>query len=110
MRRVIVITLLLGLAVCTASASGSRDGRDYIERQEFSYPLAESGRVFLKNNVGEVRVHASNQNTVRIVAIKRAKDCDNATGAARVAELQVKIDAFPNEVRVRGEWPDHTIT
>lgn len=83
---------------------------DYTVRQEFTYPLAENGRIFLKSEVGEVRVHASDRRDVRIVAVKRARNSDEHNGPGRVAELRVEVHATPAEVSVRGIWPDWSLT
>ena len=84
--------------------------KDFTERQEFTYPLAENGRVFLKNEVGEVRLRASDRKDVHIVALKRARDSDQRDGPQRVAELRVQVSAASGEVRILGRWPERDLT
>lgn len=101
MRRLLAVAALLFLALPVLA-------RDYTERKEFIHPLAENGRFYLKNEIGEVILRASDRKDVRIVAILKAKDSDESSGPRRVHELRVEVKATPDQVRVRGRWPDRS--
>lgn len=80
--------------------------RDYTERQEFTYTLAPNGRFYLKSEVGEVRVRASDRKDVHIVVTKLARNEDEQSGPRQVSRLRVDVSARDDEVRVRAVWPE----
>lgn len=83
---------------------------DYTERQVFTHPLAADGKVYLKNDIGEIHITFSDRNDVRIVAIKKARDSDSHNGPARLSELHVEVRNSPSEIRIRGDWPHRDAT
>ena len=104
------VPILAGAFCLLTLPAWADSNRDYTERQEFTCPLAENGRVSLKSEVGEVRVHASDRRDVHIVAVKRAKNSDEHNGPGRVSELRVEVHPTPGQVSVRGIWPDRSFT
>ena len=83
---------------------------DYTERKVYTHPLAADGRVYLKNDVGEIHITVSDRKDVRIVATKKARDSDQHSGPSRVAELHVDVRNSPDEIRIRGDWPHRDAT
>ena len=101
--RVLLPLCLLALAVPAVAG-------DYTQTQEFTHLLSAGGRVYLKNEVGEVHVKATDRKDVHIVVVKRARDSDQHSGPSRVAELRVEVSHSADEVRIRGTWPDRDMT
>jgi hypothetical protein len=83
---------------------------DYTERQVFTHPLAAGGKVYLKNDVGEIHVTTSGRSDVRIIAVKKARDSDEHSGPGRLKELRVQVNTSPDEIRIRGVWPHRDVT
>lgn len=83
---------------------------DYTERQVFTHRLAADGKVYLKNDIGEIHITFSDRKDVRIVAIKKARDSDSHSGPSRLAELRVDVRHSPDEIRIRGYWPHRDAT
>lgn len=100
--RTLVALCLLALAVPAVAG-------DYTQTQEFTYPLASGGRVYLRNEVGEVHVKATDRKDVHILVIKKARESDVHSGPSRVAELHVDVSPSAAEIRIRGSWPDRDV-
>ncbi len=88
---------LLTFALCTLTEAREE------QREEFhqTYPLAAKGRVSLKNINGDVRITAWDRNEVKIDAIKHART------AERLADIAIKIDAAPESIRIKTEYPEN---
>jgi hypothetical protein len=97
-KTVLALTLLAALA-----HAGNRN--DYVEKTDYVHPLAANGRLILRNEVGDIRIHASDRNDVRITAIRRAHNTSESEGPSRVKELEVQVEHSESEVRVTGSHP-----
>jgi DUF4097 and DUF4098 domain-containing protein YvlB len=71
---------------------------DETERFEQTYPLNPNGRVSVSNINGSITVEAWDRNEVKLVAVKTADT------RARLAEVQIKIDARPDYLRVETDY------
>jgi DUF4097 and DUF4098 domain-containing protein YvlB len=76
------------------------------ETEEFhqTYPLSANGRVELSNINGAVHITAWDRNEVKVDATKRA------WSKKRLEEAKIQIDAKPNSISIRTEYPDHNNT
>jgi hypothetical protein len=104
MRKIVLaITLVAALA-----HAGNRD--DYKERSDSVHPLASNGRLVLKNEIGDIRIHVTDRSDVKITAVKRARNSSESEGPSRVKELEVHIEPSANELRITGSWPRHSFS
>jgi hypothetical protein len=89
----------------SASSSSLTQPREQL-REEFQheYPLTANGIIDLENITGSVHVRAWDQNTVKIDAIKRAYS------RQRITEVEIKIDASPNAIHIKTQYPYSTTT
>lgn len=71
---------------------------DETERFEQTYPLNPNGRVNVSNVNGSIIVEAWDRNEVKLVAVKIADTRE------RLAEVQIKIDARPDYLRVETDY------
>src|SRR6266478_297552 len=102
-KTVVALTVLLSATLAYA-------GHDFTERTEKSFPLAANGRLVVRSEIGDIRIHASDRRDVKIVAVKRARDASDDEGARRVARMHLNFAASANEVRVTVEWPSRSIS
>ena len=102
-KTVLALTLLAALA-----HAGNRN--DYVEKTDYVHPLAANGRLVLKNEIGDIRIHATDRSDVHITAIRRAHNTSEAEGPSRVRELEVRVERSAGEVRVTGSRPRHTLS
>ncbi len=72
------------------------------ESEEFhhSYSISSTGRIELDNVNGSVQIKAWDKNEVKVDAIKRADTKE------RLQEATIKIDAGPDSISIRTEYPD----
>jgi hypothetical protein len=98
---------VLALTVLTALAHAG--SRDYVEKTNYVRPLATNGRVVIRNEIGDIRIHATDRSDVLITAIRRAHNTTEAEGPWRVKELEVRVEPSAGEVRVTGSQPHHSL-
>jgi hypothetical protein len=103
--RKIALSLMLLAALAHA---GNRN--DYAERTDYVHPLAANGRLVVKNEIGDIRIHATDRADVRITAIRRAHNTSEVNGPSRVKELEVRVEPSAGEVRVTGSRPRHSLS
>jgi DUF4097 and DUF4098 domain-containing protein YvlB len=72
------------------------------ETEEFhqTYPLSSTGRIELQNINGSVQITAWDKNEIKVDAIKHADSKE------RLQEATIKIDAAPDSISIRTEYPD----
>ena len=102
-KTVLALTLL-------ATFAHAGDRNDYTEKTDSVVPLAANGRLVLKNEIGDIRIHATDRADVRITAIRRAHNSSESEGPSRVKELQVRVEPSVGEVRVTGSWANHSFS
>src|SRR5512133_2382397 len=71
-------------------------------RGEFhqTYPLAADGSVSLRNLSGAVHISTWNQNTVKVDAIKTARNQE------RLQEAKIVVENAPDRVVIRTKYPN----
>lgn len=71
-------------------------------KEEFhqTYPINANGRVSIENINGEVRIKVWDRAAVQVDAVKRAYKKE------RLAEATIEVNASPETVRIRTEYPD----
>ncbi|GEM_PF-6239107 len=106
MRRALLSLSLLALTI--PAFAGNRD--DYTERSSYVQPLSANGRLLVHNGIGDIKIHASDRNDVRITAIRRAHGMSDSEAASRIKDLDVRVDHSPNEVRVTGSREHRSYT
>src|SRR6266436_10312437 len=76
------------------------------ETEEFhqTYPLSANGRVELQNINGPVHITAWDRNEVKVDAVKRAWN------KQRLQDARIVIDARPDSVSIRTEYPEQNNT
>ncbi len=89
--------LILSLVLATAGSVGAAAGYEEIVDQ--SYPLAAGGGVALENVNGDVSIEVWERNEVRVYAVK------SASSPELLNELEVKVDAGKNQVRIDTRYP-----
>ncbi len=103
------LVLLAIFAAPLASPLPTTSDRDYTERSEYTQPLGAHGRLLVRSEIGDVRIHTSDRHDVRVVAVKKFRTQDDSQGRQKVAQLQVSVTHSDGEVRVIGQWPQRTL-
>jgi hypothetical protein len=94
------IAVLMGLSA-TAFMQSRQEAREEFHE---TYPLAEGGRVSLKNINGAARVNVWDRNEVKVDAVKWAYRKE------RVDEAKIIVDATASAIGIRTEYPRSTTT
>jgi hypothetical protein len=112
MNRLIRVTMVavLTLAVVSPAAAqrGPRDerrGPEVTEAFSRTVRLGRNGALDLSNIAGDLVVTGGGGDDVRIDAVKRVRDRDEAQGRARLQEVQIEVRELSNRVEVRTEYP-----
>ncbi len=105
--RVAVLATVLSMAasfMITAAAQASdhsdRQG-PYTEEFHKVYPLSAQGRVEIENINGPVHINGWDRLEVKVDAIKSAWSKD------RLAEARIAVEASPDRISIRTEYPNH---
>jgi hypothetical protein len=64
----------------------------------------------IRNEIGDIRIQATDRKDVKITAIRRAHNSSESEGPSKVKELQVHVFSTSGEVRVTGTWPGRSVT
>ena len=91
-------------ALLFAAQGHASDMGRYTEEFHQSYPLAAGGRVELDNLNGAVHITASDQNVVKVDAVKYAGTKE------RLDEAQIEVEAGSDLVSIRTKYRDHDHT
>jgi DUF4097 and DUF4098 domain-containing protein YvlB len=97
----IALAMLAAVFVSSAPGGGGASPQTREElREEFhqTYPLAAGGRVSLENVNGSLRITAWDRDQVQVDAVKHAYTRE------RLAEVEIKIDAGADAVRIRTQY------
>jgi len=86
--------------VDTANATQISQQQNETERIEKSFPLNANGRVSVSNVNGSINIVAWERNEVRLVAVKTANTKES------LANVEIKIDARPDYLRVESDYGD----
>jgi DUF4097 and DUF4098 domain-containing protein YvlB len=87
------------MSVVLVTAGWVVAGAGYEEVVDQSYPLAAGGSVALENVNGDVSIEVWERSEVRVYAVK------SASSPELLDELQVKVDAGNNAVRIDTHYP-----
>jgi len=87
------------MSIVLATAGLAAAGAGYEETVDQSYPLAAGGSVSLENINGDVSIEVWERDEVRVFAVK------SASSPELLDELEVKVDADKNEVRIDTHYP-----
>jgi len=87
------------MSVVLVTAEWVVDGAGYAEIVDQSHRLATGGSVALENVNGDVSIEVWERDEVRIYAVK------SASSPELLEELQVKVDAGNNQVRIDTRYP-----
>ena len=87
------------MSVVLVTAGWAAAGAGYEEIVDQSYPLAAGGSVALDNVNGDVSIEVWERNEVRVYAVK------SASSPELLDELEVKVDAGKNQVRIDTHYP-----
>jgi len=90
-------TVMMSIVLVTAGLVAAGAGYEAIVDQ--SYPLAAGGSVALENINGDVSIEVWERNEVRVYAVK------SASTPELLDELEVKVDADNNQVRIDTHYP-----
>jgi DUF4097 and DUF4098 domain-containing protein YvlB len=90
-------TVMMSVVLVTAGLVAAGAGYEAIVDQ--SYPLAAGGSVALENINGDVSIEVWERNEVRVYAVKSASTLE------LLDELEVKVDADNNQVRIDTHYP-----
>ena len=112
MNSLIRITMAAALtlaAVAPAAAQrGARDerrGPEVTEAFSRTVRLGRNGALDLANIAGDLIVTGGGGDDVRIDAVKRVRERDEAQGRARLQQVQIEVRELSNRVEVRTEYP-----
>ena len=107
--RILMAAALTLAAVSPAAAQrGARDDRRGPETTEtFSRTvrLGRTGALDLSNIAGDLVVTGGGGDDLRIEAVKRIRERDEALGRARLQDVQIEVRELSNRVEVRTEYP-----
>lgn len=98
-RSLIVLGIVAILAIISAGGSGSLAQTEVTQNFDQTYPLSANGRISLENINGFVHVATWDRAEVKVSAVKRAYRQE------RLDEVQIKIDANPESIRIKSEYP-----
>jgi len=89
--------VVMSIVLATAGLAAAEAG--YEETVDQSYPLAAGGSVSLENINGDVSIEVWERDEVRVFAVK------SASSPELLDELEVKVDANKNRVRIDTHYP-----
>lgn len=96
---------VMAAAVAMALSLGLRSKAQASERhsEEFhhTYALTSDGLLSLSNVNGDVHITSWDRDEVKVDAIK------SADSEAKLADIQIRIDAEPDSIRIKTEYPQH---
>lgn len=95
-------------ALDEAFQRGPRDerrGPEVTEPFSRTVRLGRTGTVDLSNIAGDIVVTGGGGDDVRIDAVKRVRDRDDAAGRSRLQEIAIEVRELGNRVEVRTEYP-----
>lgn len=98
-RSLIVLGIVAILAIISVGGSGSRAQTEVTQNFDQTYPLSANGRISLENINGFVHVATWDRAEVKVSAVKRAYRQE------RLDEVQIKVDANPESIRIKSEYP-----
>lgn len=87
---------------------GPRDeqrGPEVIERFSRTVRLGRPGSFDLSNVAGDIIITGGGGGDVRIDAVKRTRNRDEAEGRARLQQVEIQVRELGNRVEVRTEYP-----
>jgi hypothetical protein len=90
-------TILAMFAIASLSAAWGKDALEEIFEQ--TYTVAPDATLSIKNTDGSIRIYASNDDQVRVQALKKA------FSAERLKAIDVKVTASPNAVVIDTAYP-----
>ncbi len=108
MRITMAAVLTLAVVAPAAAQRGPRDERRGPETTDaFSRTvrLGRTGALDLANIAGDLVVTGGGGDDLRIEAVKRVRERDEALGRARLQEVQIEVRELSNRVEVRTEYP-----
>jgi DUF4097 and DUF4098 domain-containing protein YvlB len=98
-RSLIVLIVVAVLAIISAGGSGSHAQTEVTQNFDQTYPMSANGRISVENINGYIHVASWDRPEVKVVAVKRAYRQD------RLDEVQIKIDANADSIRIKSEYP-----
>lgn len=98
----IVFALVMSLLLAAVAAAG-----ELTEKVDKTFRLGQGGKFDLKNTNGSVQVKTWERDEVRIEAEKRVHGGTREEAERLLKEIEIRIDAADNYVRVETEMPEH---
>jgi hypothetical protein len=98
-----ILPLLAASGACDLVTAGMHS--EATAQWHKSYQLAPNGRVEIDNTNGKIDVEPATDNTVDVVAIKKAHGADDNAAKAALNDITIAEDASPSSVKIETKLP-----